>query len=99
MIRKSLTEANDLFRKLEEEHGRDNQLAVTIEECAELQKELTKTMRGKVNEMRICEEIADVLICLQQLALMYDPGNEHITFYINYKLERLEHFFIGGKNK
>ena len=99
MINKSLIEACELFRELIDEHGRDNQIAVAIEECAELQKELTKALRDKGNAMRICEEIADVLICLQQLALMYDPENTDISLYINFKIERLEHFFIGGKNK
>lgn len=50
-----------LYKKLMLTFGEDNQIIVAIEELAELQKELTKWIRGKGHICNIAEEIADVL--------------------------------------
>lgn len=54
--------------------GKENQKVVAIEELAELQKELTKDLRGKPNLQKIAEETADVEIMLEQLELIYGVG-------------------------
>lgn len=54
--------------------GKESQKVVTIEELAELQKELTKDLRGKPNLQKIAEEMADVEIMLEQLELIYGVG-------------------------
>ena len=54
--------------------GKENQKVVIIEELAELQKELTKDLRGKPNLQKIAEEMADVEIMLEQLELIYGVG-------------------------
>ena len=62
------------------------QVIVSIEELAELQKELTKWLRGKGTRDGLMEEMADVSIMLNQLELIFgDPVEEEIA-----KLERLE---------
>lgn len=72
--------------------GPRNQVIVAIEELSELQKELTKWLRGKGNYEGLMEEMADVSIMLNQLCLIFgDPAEQEIA-----KLERLERMVRGG---
>lgn len=74
--------------------GEEAQVIVAIEECSELQKALTKWLRYRKIEAEseeklladIREEMADVGIMLNQLALIFGDANEKETG----KLERLE---------
>lgn len=54
------------------------ELIVFIEECAELIQCITKILRGRMkpNDISICEEIADVNICIDQVACCY--GVDHV---------------------
>ena len=61
----------ELYRSLFEEYG-ELQLIVAIEELAELQKALTKHLRGKQDFGNIVEELADVEIVLEQLNQYFD---------------------------
>lgn len=63
------------------------QKLVAIEECSELIKAITKAERGH-SEKKIAEEIADVLICIKQLQVMYDIPDEHLQEIIDYKVKR-----------
>lgn len=74
--------------------GEEMQLIVAIEEMSELQKAITKylrwckTKRGSYEEVvaNVREELADVSVILNQMALVFgDPVEEEIA-----KLERLE---------
>lgn len=68
-----------------------HQVIVAIEELSELQKELTKWLRGKYNPAGMLEEMADVSIMLNQLQLIFgDPTEYEIE-----KLERLEGLVQG----
>ena len=53
-------------------YGADLQQIIAIEEMSELQKEICKNKRGRDNIDHIAEEIADVLICIDQLQIMFD---------------------------
>ena len=68
-----------IYRKAVNRFGKLDQLIVATEELSELQKELCKTLRGKMNIDNIAEEIADVEIMLSQL---------HIIFNIDYDIEK-----------
>ncbi len=71
--------------------GPGHQVIVAIEELSELQKELTKWLRGKCNHDGLLEEMADVSIMLNQLELIFgDPTEQEIA-----KLERLEGLVQG----
>lgn len=71
--------------------GVRHQVIVAIEEMSELQKELTKWLRGKCNPAGLLEEMADVSIMLNQLQLIFgDPIEQEIT-----KMERLEKLVQG----
>ena len=82
-----------------ETFGAEAQVIVAIEECSELQKALTKWLRHKARNTKsktasvadfiydnIREEMADVSIMLNQLALIFGDANEEEIA----KLERLE---------
>ena len=60
--------------------GYREQVIVAIEELSELQKELTKWLRGKCNPDGLLEEMADVSIMLNQLQLIFgDPVEQEIA--------------------
>lgn len=81
----------DIYSKAIEKFGHENQLIVAIEELSELQKELTKALRGKLRIEKLLEEIADVEIILEQLKLMYsDCQIEKLT-----KISRLKELIDG----
>lgn len=82
-----------------EHFGIQNQVIVAIEELAELQKELTKFLRADneeygaiYDEDQIIEEIADVLIMIQQLMSIFEVGQEIIDKMIDLKLARLKDY-------
>ena len=78
-----------LYKKLMLTFGEDNQIIVAIEELAELQKELTKWIRGKGHICNIAEEIADVQIMLAQLKFMFACDKEVESIMLS-KLQRTE---------
>ena len=68
--------------------GISHQITKAIEEMAELTKELCKWKDGEDNEDHIAEEIADVLITIDQL-ILYFKAEEHIADIRKEKLHRL----------
>ena len=71
--------------------GETSQMIVTLEECSELQKEITKYLRGKRCPEDIAEEIADVLIMIGQIQVIYpDVSDTLINTFITKKLGRIE---------
>lgn len=89
-----------IYKKLEEQNGRNNQIIKAIEEMSELIKELTK-MLGKdtyTNNKNICEEIADAKICIEQLERFVTHNNNIIDTIIDYKLKRLDMFYLNKEN-
>ncbi len=77
-----------LYTRALETWGAYAQTAMVFEETAELQKELCKDMRGANNREHIAEEIADVLIVLDQMMLLHDCEAQ-VAAYKAAKLERL----------
>ncbi len=89
---------DDLYEKAIEVYGREMQTIVAIEEMAELQKELTKALRGAENTVAIVEEMADVYIMLEQLHLIYDIQWEAVAIALSAKADRLEERLNREKN-
>jgi NTP pyrophosphatase (non-canonical NTP hydrolase) len=84
---KSLEEDKELYKKLIQTYGQ-TQMIVAIEELSELQKELTKSLRGKNNKESIIEEMADVYIMLEQMKLYYGIDDKAIIDKIEEKNNR-----------
>ena len=62
--------SQDHIIKLYKMYGHNMLLCISIEELSELTKEITKYHRGKDNLDAMAEEMAHVLICIDELAHM-----------------------------
>lgn len=85
-----IEERKKIYTKAINKFGKELQIDVAIEEMSELTKELVKDIRGKGIEKNIIEEMADVTIMLEQLAIIYDINLNVLDDYITVKVERLE---------
>ena len=65
-----------------------NQLMIAAEECSELNKECIKALRGKPRREKMVEEMADELIMIKQLAIMFNITDEELISWIRYKIQR-----------
>lgn len=63
-------------------YGAENSTIVAIEECSEVIKELTKFLRDKGNKENLEEEIADVMITLKHMCMIYGLDTVNIQNYI-----------------
>lgn len=81
------TPRNLVFMRLIEKFE-EKQVVVAIEELSELQKELCKALRGKVDIEHITEELADVWIMFQQMKLYFRIDSKKIEDIVNAKIER-----------
>lgn len=79
----------EIYRLALSTYGAEPQTLIMMEEMAELQKELCKHARGRENRAQIAEEIADVQIVLEQMAMLHDCAGL-VEYYKAQKLERLE---------
>ena len=84
----------DQLRQLIEYHGADETLTICTEECAELIKEITKYKRSTSHSEQISrrsgllEEIADVLICIDMMLLIFDLADGELEWEIATKMRR-----------
>ena len=69
--------------------GKKLQATVAIEEMAEVQKEITKMLRGKLDREHMAEEIADATIMLEQLRQMLNI-NDSVESWMDYKVAELK---------
>lgn len=65
-------------------------LIIAMEEMSELQKEISKGLRGKEDLDNILEELADVSIALEYIKMIYGIDQNLINKAINVKIDRLE---------
>lgn len=86
----------DVLFGIIKKNGHKYQMGVAIEELAELTKELTKALRDKPSTMKMCEEIADVEICIAQLKLMLPRSQMQINLFKAFKMKRLEKLYLEG---
>ncbi len=70
-------------------YGKEQQEVVAIEELSELQKELTKDLRGFGNREYIVEELTDVLIMLDQVRHIHRITDTEIARKRQHKAKRL----------
>lgn len=69
-------------------YGAEAQTLMLFEEMSELTKELCKHARGKDDRMCIAEEIADVRIMLDQMAMLHECEDD-AAIYRKLKIKRL----------
>lgn len=69
--------------------GFEAQIWMVIEEMSELQKEICKVERGKRDYDALADEIADTIIMLEQLQLMFGLNNL-VSQHMDAKITRLK---------
>lgn len=80
---------SEILKKAIATYGKEAQTLMFFEETAELEKELCKNARGKDNTKEITEELADVLIMLEQIIIMYGIDRMELANFQSEKLQRL----------
>ena len=75
-------------KRIADYYGWNNQLKQLAEECSELSVESLHYIREGRGIERISEEIADVLIMIQQIIHLLGGGREDIEKYAEFKLDR-----------
>ena len=85
-----MTEDAKIIRAAIDRYGHKLQTVVAIEELSELQKELTKMIRGKGDHQHLVEEFADVIICLTEIEEMYNLRQDELNAMYDTKIERLK---------
>ena len=69
-------------------YGEEIQDTILIEELSELQKEITKSMRGKEDKAHLAEEIAHCLISIQMCMVTHNVTVDMLQSEINKKVEK-----------
>ena len=93
-----------ILAEAQKRFGFRNQIVVTSEELAELTQALLKYLRypnhdeamEKTRE-NVIEEMADVMICLGHVEMIFDVRQEELDKVIRAKLERMERWLASGK--
>ena len=85
-----MAEEIEIMRAAIRKNGKAMQTVVAIEEMSELQKELSKFIRGKGNRDNLIEEVADVLVMITQIQLMYHIPDDEVERIMHLKLNRLK---------
>jgi len=78
----------EICQKAVDKYGHQSQIDMAIEEMAELADALMKFRRGRVTEMDVATEIADVFIMAYQMSLIF--GREDVVSEVERKLLRLQ---------
>lgn len=94
----------DILKKAQDKYGKANQVTVTIEELAELAAVLAKYPRYPDHETasdkirgKVVEEVADVVICLEHVSMIFDIRPEELHKVKQAKLERLERWLAADE--
>lgn len=80
----------DTYKQAIDTYGVRAQKLMAIEEMSELTKEICKDFRGKLDREHLIEEMADVLIMLDQMLLLYKISGEEVGLMRIKKVERLK---------
>ena len=87
LLKRSIELGDGAMKKVK--HGSMNMI-IAMEELSELQKEISKYLRGKGDTISLIEEIADVTIMLKYIKMIANIDDDDINKAINVKLDRLE---------
>lgn len=88
----------EVFRKAVEAFGIDNQMNVAQEELCELGAAISRVKRGRPGaKENLVEEIADALVVIWQLQLIFDPDGK-VAEIFEKKVKRLADRIEAGKD-
>ena len=86
---------NELNKKALEILG-DRAMIIAMEELAELQQAISKTLRGQMNYDNLCEEMADVLIIMDWIKEKYNISQHEINCWKMNKQSRIRNRIETG---
>lgn len=81
----------DLYERNIKYHGIEQETTIAMEECSELIQAISKCKRyGCINKYRenLIEEMADVLIMIDELKMIYQISDTDISDVRQYKMNR-----------
>lgn len=87
----------EIYRLAEKKWGKTFQMIMLAEECSELSHSILKAVRGK-GMSDVADEIADVIIMIEQQYEMFEELENLVKFRKKFKLKRLEEL-IKTKNE
>lgn len=87
---------NKVVRMAVEKMGKEIEQVVVMEELAELQKEISKMIRGKGNRIRLIEEMADVAVGFETLKYIHGISDKDLERYVERKASRLHERLQDG---
>jgi NTP pyrophosphatase (non-canonical NTP hydrolase) len=76
----------ELAKRCFEKWGEEPQLFMAIEEMGELATAISHYRRGRVTKEAVCEEVADVLIMMEQIGYLF--GQDKVDEIYKKKVER-----------
>lgn len=77
-----------ILRRAIKVYGIHAQIDMALEEMGELIVALQHSLRGRASHVEVCEEVADVQIMMEQLAMIFDK--DIVRKYYESKIKRLE---------
>lgn len=78
------------IREIIAAYGTTTQSIVAMEECSEMIKEISKLQRGVGDVNHLAEEMADVMICIEQMQIIYGITDEKLYGWKQRKEKRNE---------
>ena len=84
----------EVLKNALKKYGKQHQMMICMEECAELIQAISKKMRYLNSAYRrdaLIEEMADVLICMEYLRIVEDINQDEIDLVISNKIKRLNY--------
>lgn len=79
----------EIYKLAEKKWGKTFQMAMLAEECSELSHSILRTIRGK-GMINVADEIADVIIMVEQQYEMFKGLENLVKFRKKFKLKRLK---------
>lgn len=90
-----MMEYSEIYRATLAKWGREAQFDQAVEECAELIAVLKHFRRGKADESRVVDELADVWLMVGQLVYMF--GEENVARAVRGKVDKLNRLLENSR--
>lgn len=85
----------NIYQEAIAKFGADHQILKAVSELNELATALMHYREGKVGQIDVASEIADVEIMISQLKLIIDPDNKIVNIALESKLNKLNKAIIN----
>ena len=79
----------EIYKLAEKKWGKTFQMVMLAEECSELAHSILQAIRGK-GMVNVADEIADVIIMIEQQYEMFEGLKNLVKFRKKFKLKKLE---------